>query len=488
MHIPPLPLKLASRLALFGSLLLLYALGSGCRVVQDTTAIPAKAVQTVTRGAKDQPQVDPVQLQQQLIRFADEFISSIATASEQLRRGTNALDRIELEKRRLLYANDILGIASGQNSVANLLDMVVLTTMTRIAMEEYWMPKVYGESARPLFEVCRNAEQKIWKLAGPVLKPAQAEELRQAIRTSYATLPDPQLASHMRAVGLADQMGAPKEVGGKERPASVFSLLQIDPLAGLDPAAREIAQTRLLAERALFVTQRMPFMLRWQSEMFTYQLAATPEVSEVLTNLDRFGQTAAALTRTIDQLPKLVNDQREAAIKQTFDGLAAERTNLIATLANDDIKLRPTLMETRQTLDSANELAKSLDAAVKSLDTFMVRFDKGTNAPPPEPATNARPFDILDYATTAKEVTTTIRELNTTITSLDKAVPQIQNASQSFEDSGKRLLMRFFLFGAGLIAFFLVGIFLGAIIYRRFTNRVSSAAAVSFPESSGTRA
>ena len=43
---------------------------------------------------------------------------------------------------------------------------------------------------------------------------------------------------------------------------SVFSLFQVDPLSGLDPAVREIAQTRLFAERALFVAQKMPMLLR----------------------------------------------------------------------------------------------------------------------------------------------------------------------------------------------------------------------------------
>src|SRR5437879_8575103 len=67
---------------------------TGCRVLKSTAELPGKAVQTVTHGKKDQPVVDPVELQHQLMRLADEFTAGMAATSEQLRRGTNALDRI----------------------------------------------------------------------------------------------------------------------------------------------------------------------------------------------------------------------------------------------------------------------------------------------------------------------------------------------------------------------------------------------------------
>lgn len=373
-----------------------------------------------------------------------------------------------------MYASDTLAIASGQNAVANLLDMLVLTSMTRAAVETYWLPKVYGESARPMLEACRDAEAKVSRLAAPLLKPAQQDELRQAIQTDYARQPDPQSVSHVRALALATQLGKTAGTASPEHATSVFSLLQLDPLAGLDPAAREIAQTRLFAERALYVAQRMPLLVRWQTELLSYQLAATPEAGQVLTNLDRFGHSADALARTADEFPKLVNAQREAAIKQLFDGVATERTNLLASLADEDVKLRATLVELRQTLDAGTELVKSSDATLKALDTVMSRFDKGTNAPVVT-TTNARPFDILDYAATAKEATLAIKELNATINSFDKAVPQIQQAGEMFESAGQRLLHRLFVVGAGLIVLLWLGAVVAALAYRRLSSKVSTA-------------
>ena len=311
-----------------------------------------------------------------------------------------------------------------------------------------------------MLESCRGIETNLWTFTGKLLTPSQQAELRAAIKDWRAQNPQPDSVLAARAIGFATQVtGANRSDSAK--PGSVFNLLMLDPLAGMDPAVREIAQSRLFAERALFVAQRMPRLVRWQTELFSLNSVRLPEVQQLVTNSTQLTSSVETFARVADQLPRLVNDQREAAIKQIFDNLATERTNLVATLAADDAKLRATIVELRQTLEAGTELTKSVDK-------FMDRFDNGTNAPAPAPATtNARPFDILDYAATAKEVTATIKELNTAITSLDKAVPQIQQASASFESAGNRLLNRLFLIGAGLVVLLLVGAYVVALACRR---------------------
>ena len=51
-------------------------------------------------------------------------------------------------------------------------------------------------------------------------------------------------------------------------------MLGLDPLTQLDPAVREITQTRELAERTIYYMQRAPSLLDMQLERITYQLAA----------------------------------------------------------------------------------------------------------------------------------------------------------------------------------------------------------------------
>lgn len=420
---------------------------AGCKVVQNTAELPGKTVGLVANAGKPKPPtVDPVEVQQTVLRFADEFSAAMVVGVDKLRRGTNAMDPAEALQWKLALDTETTSIASGPNPCADFLDLTVFVTVTRIALEDHWQPKEFGASAEPMLGSCRGVETNLWLFAGRMLTVTQQVELRAAIQNWRDHNPQPENVLGARAVGFASQVAGPNTA----KLGSVFNLLALDPLAGMDPAVREIAQSRMFAERALYAARKMPRVVRWQTELLSLNTTRLPAVQQVTASVESFGRVA-------DQLPKLVNDQREAAIKQIFDNLATERTNLVATLAADDLKLRATLGELRQTLDAGNELLKSSDTTIKTLDQFMGRFDADTNAPPPVVNTNARPFDILDYATTAREVTTTIKELNATITSLDKAVPQIQKAGETFEAAGNRLLNRVFLIGAGLILLLLVG-------------------------------
>src|SRR5438132_3163836 len=153
-----------------GALLLV----TGCRAVQDTAQLPGKAVGTVTHLGKGQKPVDPVELQQQPMRFGDDFAGRMVLSTEQLRRGTNLLSAIELQTWKVRYSGNVLAIASGPNTLANLLDLIVLVTLTRNSIQDYWMPKVYGDSAQLMLDASRDAETRIWTIAAPVLKPKTA--------------------------------------------------------------------------------------------------------------------------------------------------------------------------------------------------------------------------------------------------------------------------------------------------------------------------
>lgn len=449
-----------SGLVVAASCILPLLLVTGCHVVQNTAELPGKTVSMVTQGGKAKTTgVDPVEVQQTVLRFADQFSGAMVVGVDNLRRGTNALDPAETLRWKTSLDTETCAIASGANSVANFLDLTVFVTITRAVLEEHWQPNVFGDSALPMLESCRGVETNLWSFTGRLLTPAQQAELRAAIENWRRLNPQPESVLAARAVGFASQVvGANRSDSAK--PGSVFNLLMLDPLAGMDPAVREIAQSRLFAERALYVAQKMPRLVRWQTELLGLNATRLPAVQQIVTNSTQLTSSVESFARVADQLPQLVNNQREAAIKQVFDGLATERTNLIASLAADDLKLRATMVELRQTLEAGTELTRSADK-------FMARFDTGTNAPVAVVNTNARPFDILDYATTAKEVTTTLKELNTTINSLDKVVPQIQKAGETFENASNRLLNRVFLVGVGLLLLLLAGSYVVALAYRR---------------------
>ena len=94
----PLPLCLG---------LLLLTLGTGCRLVQTAASVPGEAVRTITPGGQKKNAVDPVELQENLLRFADEFSTGVTHAIDSLRPGTNAPDPAEVLKGKIDFATEI---------------------------------------------------------------------------------------------------------------------------------------------------------------------------------------------------------------------------------------------------------------------------------------------------------------------------------------------------------------------------------------------
>jgi hypothetical protein len=450
---PPL---LASRFPPLLLGLLLITLGAGCRLVQTAVDVPGQAVRAVTPGNKDKNAVDPVEVQQQLMRFSDEFSTRMTLGIDKLRRGTNALDPAEVLQWKIAIGTETCSIASGPNAIADLLDMTVFVTMTRMALEENWMPKGFGESARPMLEGCRYAETDIWRFASTVLKPAQQTELRKAIEMWHQQNPLPDSALAARAVGFAAQV-AQASKADTTKLNSVFNLLDLDPFAGMDPAVREVAQTRLFAERALFVTQKMPTLLRWQMELLSVKSVDLPAVKQLVTNSTEIAASVERFAAVAEKLPGQVSAEREAILKA----------------------LQSQEKDASSLLKSGTQMSDSLNTTLKTFDALMQRFGVGetNNASPPD--TNSPPFNILDYAKTASQLAVTAQQLTEMIRTLDQTLDstnlvklsaQLGPVVQQAQTGGKEIVDYAFWKGILLIAIVLVA----ALIYRFLAARLLS--------------
>ncbi len=442
--------------------LLLLTLATGCRVVQTATDVPGQAVRAVTPGWKDKHTVDPVEVQQTLLRFADEFSTRMIFGIEKLRRGTNALDPAEMLQWKIALVTETCAIASGPNAVADLLDMTVFVTVARMSLEDHWQPKVFGESARPMLESCRNAETEIWRLAGTVLTPEQQTELRQAIDLWHRQNPLPESVLAARALGFASRVAEARR-DDTSKPGSVFSLLHVDPLSGMDPAVREIAQTRLFAERALYVTQQLPMLLRWQTELLSVNAMDLPAVRQWVTITTQIAASVERFARVAEQLPGQVSTEREEILK----ALQSQEKSL-ATLAG----------EFRQALTAGSEMSTSLNTTLTTFDALMKRFGVGetNNASPPNPS--AEPFRIQDYTQASLQLEATARQLTELLVTLDQTMgssnllqlsAQVGPAVQQAQSGGKEIVDYAFWKSVLLVALVLVA----ALVYRFLGARLT---------------
>ena len=440
---------------LFISLLLL-TLGAGCRLIQTAVDVPSQTVRAVTPGNKDKNVVDPVEVQQQLMRFADEFSTRMIAGVDKLRRGTNAIDPAEALEWKIEIGTETCSIASGPNAIADLLDMTILVTVTRAAMEEYWQPKVFGESAQPMLEGCRFAETDIWRFASTVLKPGQQTELRKAIEVWRRQNPMPESVMAARAVGFASQVAQASKTDTAKLD-SVFNLLKLDPFAGMDPAVREVAQARLFAERALYVTQKMPTLMRWQTELLSVNAVQMQAVQQLVTNSTQIAASVERFAAVAEKLPAQVSTEREEILKA----------------------LQSQEKDAASLMTAGTQMSDSLNTTLTTFDALMKRFGVGETNHASPPNTNSPPFNIQDYtataaqlAATAQQLTEMIRTLDQTLdsTNLAKLSAQLGPVVQQAQTGGREIVDYAFWKGILLIAIVL----LAALIYRFLVARMSA--------------
>jgi hypothetical protein len=432
--------------------------GAGCRLVQSAANVPGKAVQAITPGTQDKKGVDPVEVQQRLMRFADAFSAAMVASIDQLHLGTNALDAERALQWKISITKDACSIVSGPNAIADQLDMTIFVTAIRMTLEDYWQPKLFGESAAPMLKSCQNFETNIWSLTAQVLTPEQLNELHRSIAVWYQKNPIPQSVLSARAVGFASEV-AEAASAEKQKNGSVFGLLMLDPFAGLDPATREIAQTRLLAERALYVTQKMPTLLRWQTELLSLNSVQLPEVRQVIANSTQIAASMDRVARLAETLPGQISTERAEILK----ALHSQEQDVAALM------------------DAGTRMSDSLNTTVTNFNALMKRFGVGETNNVQASPTNAEPFRIQDYTASAAQMELTARQLNDLLLTLDQtlgstnlakltaqAVPVIQTA----RDSGKEVVNYAFWKAVLLIVILLVA----ALIYRAVTIRLAARA------------
>lgn len=437
----------------------------GCSLIKTTVDLPFRAVKAVLPGGRETEPVDPVALQEDMLRFADNMVASVSMAVEKLQREGQPIQRAELLRIKLSVATDVYGLASGSNALANMVGMTVLTSVARSRVEDYWLPKVYGVSAEPALNAVRAREKEIWALANRVLKPDMQAELRSAIekwrkKTAMTTGNLQAFAS----ISLVDEVVRDNQNGrGRLLPSSVFALLNLDPLAGLDPATRELAETRLFAERALFTGQRMPQLISWQMELFALNATSAPQVQAMVSSTAQIASVSDRLTQTVEQLPAQIS---------------AEREKLVSALQSEKQGLGELSRNFGQTFAEGGRMAANTGAALKTFQGILTQLD----SQPADP--NAPPFEIKDYAATALEInrmslrlTELLKTLQVTLdpTNVARLSAAAETLTRNTQERGQAVVNYAFQMGLLLVALSTLILLGGGLLYQWLGAKIRTA-------------
>jgi hypothetical protein len=210
------------------------------------------------------PSLSQSDVQEHLQRFQARFSAWLADALEPLATHRDPRLRRAALDLQLRLSSAALDIAIGRSPDASLLDMVTLMELSKATLVEHWVPQVFRkQQAGPLIEAMEKSCEDVWQVARQVLSPPEEADLRRIIEHWKASNPDQLHVASMRLPAFA----SPADAGFGSMNAQASGLF-----SGVKKAVQAADQTRLLAERALYAAQRLPFLLRIQARLTGQQI------------------------------------------------------------------------------------------------------------------------------------------------------------------------------------------------------------------------
>jgi len=280
------------------------------------------------------PGINPLELQALVMGMADDYSSEMAEIVYlMLKPSARSSDERVLAQS---YIRNSFGastdIAAGQNPEVGLLDLLVLVSLQRASFERHWMPEVWGEArGRPALERLKKLEADMWHRSAFLLNEQQRSTLRSLTDEWLANNPDRFVVELVRF----DQFDDARYIINPEKRAAARGLLR-----EVGEAVNAIDDALLFAERALWYSGRLSYILGQQAELTTYRILSDPQVEEALTAVGAYYEVFDRGVRTMELFPELwrvqqlkledaVTAEREAAIDHFFQRLHDERKLVI---------------------------------------------------------------------------------------------------------------------------------------------------------------
>jgi vacuolar-type H+-ATPase subunit E/Vma4 len=249
-----------------------------------------------------------------------------------------------------------------------------------------------------------------------------------------------------------------------------------------------VEQTRIMAERAMYLSTRLPLLTGGFADIWVSRLSFNPVVEELREDMHTFALVSDRLATVAEQLPEQITSERNETIEQlvreattlryeaiehVLDGIAEEREETLRQFIAEEERLGGLLTELRHTLTEANTLTISVDALAQ-------RFDVGA---PTEPGEE---FDIEDYRRTIIDTGVVVEQLNGLVQTTnellnspgaDQLIPGLIEAINEAGETSEDLVDHSFLRAALLILIALVGYVIARLCYRWLALRMFGSAA-----------
>ena len=449
--------------------------------------------QTFSLAAKKDKKKDyvmtEVELQSELMSYADRFVSIVSQAFEDFDALKPKPDVRQILLGDLVYSlSAVYTIAAEPNPQVGLLDMAAVTMLGRIIYEDN-MRRRYGKSTEVLVAGFRQVEKDIWRIAAKVLTTEQQEELRQLILLWHKNNPDMVVYNYLRFSDFAAQ----------RRNSTLVKKVQA---GGLFKTVKEVTQqveeTRMLAERGIFLATRLPLLTGNFAEVWMSQLMVSPETTKILADIHTFSTVSERLAKVAEQMPDKVmkdvskiqkqtvtqvmtdiNKWSDVTLDKVMAKVAIEREAFISQfmdrlIGEQKIALEAIMMEEQRATGLVTELRKAIEGGNNLLLTANMLSEKFKIGEPSAEPKDSKPFDIKDYQDTIAEVTTLVDSANRLVGSvgLEKLLPELIKAVDLVENEGEELIDHSFRQGVLLILIAMGAYVVARLIYNFLYQRL----------------
>jgi hypothetical protein len=290
-------------------LVMLCALASGCSSTprSEASKLPADQVGRPTlTGAEAQS------LQSSVMALADTSMQRIASEINLSRAATTPEQRRDEMTTRLALSSSIVAIAMQPDAVDALGDLLTFTTLTADAQRNAAMGKEADSYEARLLRALEQNDAEAWRVAERWVNEPTRIAFRERILSYQGSR---RSAAEVAFVRLADV-----KRGGSTSVESDSGLFD-----SLHAATQQMDQTRMLAERSLFLAQRMPFLMRLQAEVYTGNALATKEAQQTQAQLEQISVIMEQVSTMLAGMAQQIAHERQAALDDLFGHIETER-------------------------------------------------------------------------------------------------------------------------------------------------------------------
>jgi len=303
-------------------LIICFFMVSGCATLFPS---PSEVDEYGRRDSQRSSQIQKrIELQASLMSFADRFAAEIYETTTRVESGIESPElRLLMAKTRLYSMSSIYDIVSGPYIGVALFDTLVLVTLKRILLQEYWLPQVLGDKGEPMLDTYQRLEDDIWSIAAKYMTPDQQRDLRDVIIAWRESNPHQVGVDFIRfddfgALGRKPTLEEARKPGGL--------------LAPVSEATRAVDEVRLLGERAMFLLTRSQLLLNFQADVTFRQLINEPEVRQVLADIRAFRNVSDDYAKIMSHLPQELRTTTDSTIEQIAAKVTSERKEAIQQL------------------------------------------------------------------------------------------------------------------------------------------------------------